>query len=101
MKNKRTVKLLILALSLMLLIGSALGIASSADTDSGSADIIAANIIYGDRVQLAFAVDIGTASAEGVNLYYHVGTPVLGAEPKVATLLEGKTYAEGGKSYPI
>ena len=101
MKNKRTVKLLILALSLMLLIGSALGIASSADTDSGSADIIAANIIYGDRVQLAFAVDVGTASAEGVNLYYHVGTPVLGVEPKAATLLEGKTYAEGGKSYPI
>ncbi|MBO5101532.1 MAG: hypothetical protein J6C39_03290 [Clostridia bacterium] len=101
MKNKRTVKLLILALSLMLLIGSALGIASSADTDSGSADIIAANIIYGDRVQLAFAVDVGTASAEGVNLYYHVSTPVLGVEPKVATLLEGKTYAEGGKSYPI
>ena len=101
MKNKRTVKLLVTALSLVILVGSLIGIAVSAETDGTQSDIIAANIVYGDRVQLAFAVDTEVANAENTKLYYHIGTPVQGAEPKTATLLEGETYTENGVRYPI
>ncbi len=101
MKNKRTLKLLIAVLSLALLVGSALGLVASAESTDTTADIIAANIVYGDRVQLAFAVDTEVSNAENINLYYYIGTPVKGSEPKIATRLEGKTYTEGGVSYPI
>lgn len=56
MKNGKFAKTLVLALSLALLIGSAVGIAASASTDS-TGEIYAQSIVHDDKIQIAFAVD--------------------------------------------
>ena len=56
MKNGKFAKILVLALSLALLIGSAVGIAASASTDS-TGEIYAQSIVHDDKIQIAFAVD--------------------------------------------
>ena len=57
MKNRKLTKILVLALSLALLIGSAIGIAASADTVEGNGEILAQSIVHRDKIQIAFALD--------------------------------------------
>lgn len=63
MKNGKFSKILVLALSLALLIGSAVEIAVSADTTDSTGEIYAQTIVHKDKIQIAFAVD---ATAEEV-----------------------------------
>ena len=101
MKNSRFAKIAILALSLALVIGAVVGISVSAkDTDSG---IIAHNIVYGEKVAVAFAVDATLEEAESLKVaYYWEGDQ---ANLKNATLLDTSVAANvaniDGKQYPV
>ena len=63
MKKTKITKAFILALSLVLLVGSAIGISVAAEeteaTDS-TAKIIAQSIVHDDKIQIAFAIDATT-----------------------------------------
>ncbi len=86
MKNGKFSKILVFALSLALLIGSAVGIASSADTTDSTGDILAQTIVHDDKIQIAFAVD-ATADevlAGTVALEYYFDND--SANPKTAAL---------------
>ena len=68
MKNKRTAKLLIIALSLALLIGSAIGIAVSAESTK-TPEIISKNVYYAGNSSIMYAVDADTVNEGPVTLY--------------------------------
>ena len=72
MKNSRASKLLILAFSLILLIGSALGIAISAEGEN-TYDIAKINISHGDRTYVLMAVDAPVADAASIEVKYSYG----------------------------
>ncbi len=57
MKKAKFSKIIVLALSLALLIGSAIGIAVSAAGDDGNYQIESINVSHGDRTQVLVAVD--------------------------------------------
>ncbi len=95
MKKTKITKALILALSLVLLVGSAIGISVAAEettaTDS-TAKISAQSIVHDDKIQIAFAIDAtadevkaGTAYIE----YYFDGDT---ANTKSAALYADATY---------
>jgi len=70
MKNRKTAKLLIMILSLALLIGSAVGIAASAET--AAPEIISQNVVYGGTLNFKFAIDatnLGEDKTVTVNIY--------------------------------
>ncbi|MBQ8583594.1 MAG: hypothetical protein IJ488_03175 [Clostridia bacterium] len=72
MKNSRASKLLILAFSLILLIGSALGIAISAEGEN-TYEIAKINISHGDRTYVLMAVDAPVADAASIEVKYSYG----------------------------
>ncbi len=95
MKKTKITRALILALSLVLLVGSAIGISVAAEettaTDS-TAKIAAQSIVHDDKIQIAFAIDAtvdevkaGTVSVE----YYFDGDT---ANTKSAALYADATY---------
>jgi len=79
MKNSKFAKLLILALSLMLLIGSAVGIAVSAEGEN-TYDIAKISVAHGDRTYVLMAVDVPVAEASGVEVSYSYGGESFTAE---------------------
>ena len=72
MKRQNTVKFLVLALSLALLIGSVFCIASFA-ANSGALEIEAINIQHGDRTYVVIAVDAPEDDPETVEVSYTFG----------------------------
>ncbi|MBO5315586.1 MAG: hypothetical protein J6B48_04050 [Clostridia bacterium] len=94
MKTTKITKALVLALSLVLLVGSAIGISVAAEataTDS-TAEISAQSIVHDDKIQIAFAIDAtedevkaGTAYIE----YYFDGDS---ANTKKAALYTAAAY---------
>ena len=109
MKKAKKSTLIVFALTLSLLICSVFGIVSSAntDTDETGVEIIAQNIVYGDRIQIAFAVNVPLSEAENVEVSYYMVDPskTAGAELYKATLLDTtkakNVYKENGVSYPV
>ena len=69
MKNLKSTKLFVLVLSLVLLIGSAIGIAVSASETEGY-NIEAINVIYKDQIFVAIAVDTAVENAANVEVGY-------------------------------
>lgn len=72
MKNSKIAKLLVLALSLMLLVGSAVGIAVSAEGDS-TYDIAKISVAHGDRTYVLMAVDAPVEDAASIEVKYSYG----------------------------
>ena len=69
-------KIISIVLTLALALSLAVGISAFAAEDDGSVEIIAQNIVYGERVQIAYAVDVALEDAESVTVeYYLEGTP--------------------------
>ena len=75
---KRTSKFLFLCLSLTLIVGAALGISVSATETEGNGqiDILAQNVVYGEKVSVAYAVDasVEDAVAGKVKVSYYLAT---------------------------
>ena len=70
MKNRKTAKLLIMVLSLALLIGSAVGIAASAE--NAAPEIISQNVEYSGTLNFKFAIsaeNLGADKTVTVNIY--------------------------------
>ncbi len=72
MKKNLFTKIVVSVLSLALLVGAIVGITVSAD-ESSEPEIIAQNIVYGDRVSIAYAVkaDISDAISGAVGVSYY------------------------------
>lgn len=70
MKKTKLSKIVVLVLSLALLLGSAIGIAVSAEGDETAQtyDIAYMNASYGERVQIVMAIDAPVAEAEAGNV---------------------------------
>ena len=83
MKNTKISKIALLVLSVALLLGAVVGITASAET--AEYEIIAKNVIYGDRTAIAFAVNatVEEADAGTVKVAYKWGED---GEVKNATL---------------
>ncbi len=95
MKKTKITKAFILALSLVLLVGSAIGISVAAEeteaTDS-TAKIIAQSIVHDDKIQIAFAIDATTDEVKAGTVtveYYFDGDT---ANTKNAALYADATY---------
>ena len=90
---KKITKALILALSLVLLLGSAIGVSAAAEeaTDSTAA-ILAQSIVHKDKIQIAFAVDatVDEVKAGDVTVEYYIDGD--DANKKTATLYTDGTY---------
>lgn len=74
MKNLKTKRIVLIALSLMLLIGSVIGITVSAANDD-TYEIKSINIAYGDKAYVLMAVDasVEDAAAGNVEVTYSIG----------------------------
>jgi len=68
MKNKRIAKLITVALALVLLIGSAIGVAVSAESTK-TPEIISKNVYYAGNSSIMYAVDADTVNEGPVTLY--------------------------------
>ena len=111
MKKAKKSRLILFALTFALLVCSVFGIASSANTDTEGTgvEIIMQNIVYGDRIQIAFAVDVPLSEAETVEVSYYTVDPskIAGATLYKATLLDTSKSInlyrdkDSGKSYPV
>lgn len=101
MKKSGFTKIALIVLSLTLILGAVIGISVSAeDTEKG---IIAHNIVYGEKVAVAFAVNATLEEAESIKIaYYWEGEE---ENLKNATLLDTTVsenlYKKDGASYPV
>ena len=88
MKNNNLKKIITLVLALALLVGSVSGISVSAEGSDGTR-ILAQNIIYGDKIAIAYAVDASLEDAiqgnVGVSYFWSDSTA---ENAKKATLLD-------------
>ncbi len=86
-KIMKKTKIVLLILSLALLIGSAVGIATSAADDKVS--VISVNAEYSDSIKILIAVDVPLADAESVKVAYYTEDPSnAGAVPIYAKLCD-------------
>ncbi len=108
MKNKTISKIMLLALSVAILIGCAFAFSASAEettTATSTKDmILSQNIVYGDKVAMAYAVNVPVADYATVNVqYYWEGETV--ADLKSATPLNinvnANLYEKDGVKYPV
>ena len=101
MKNKKAIKFTILALSLVLIIGAAIGIGVSAEGEELSVEITKRNIAYGDVIKVLFAVDDTNAGGNDVEMLYYLEDPQANPDAKAykgAPYEDG--YTEGDVTYP-
>lgn len=108
MKNSKHTKIALLLLSLVLAVGTLFGITAMAEeSGDGAVDVLAYNVVYGDRVQLAFAVDADVSEAASVEVVYYMEDPVANPEATAykATLIDTAvkenvyTYEKEGVTY--
>ncbi len=100
MKNTKLSKIILLALSVAILVGCALAFSVSAAEEKTTDDmIVAQNIVYGDKVAIAYAVNVPVADAANttVNYYWEGASDVV----KKATYLSDTTYTKDGVKYPV
>lgn len=100
MKTSRNFKILVLALSLVLIIGAVLMISASAD-EALTVSITKKNISYGDVVKVLFAVDDTKAGDNEVEVLYYLDDPQANPDAKAYKGEEYEEgYTEGGVTYP-
>ena len=100
MKTSRNFKILVLALSLVLIIGAVFMISASAD-EALSVSITKKNLSYGDVVKLLFAVDDTNAGDNEVEVLYYLDDPQSNPDAKTYTgVAYEKGYTEGDVTYP-
>jgi hypothetical protein len=101
MKNNKAIKLTLIALSLVLIIGAAVGIFASAEGEELSVEINARNISYGDVIKVLFAVDDTNAGGNDVEILYYLDDPQSNPDAKAykGTPYD-KGYTEDGVTYP-
>ena len=95
MRKSKALKILFLILSIALLVGSAIGIATSAE-EGDTYEIKAINIAHGDRIQVLIAVDAPIEDAANIEVKYTIG----GTE-KVATYWKNIDIYGDGVEYPV
>jgi len=101
MKTQKSIKILVLALSLVLIIGAVFMVSASAEEETLSVSITKKNISYGDVVELLFAVDDTNAGGKEVEVLYYLDDPQSNPEAKAYKGTEyEKGYTEGGVTYP-
>ena len=88
MKFENKSKILALALSLVLLVSSVFAVMTSAESDGG-VEILAQNIVYGEKVSIAYAVkaDISDAISGNIGISYYWSDETA-EEAKKAILLD-------------
>ena len=86
--KKSTSKIVLIALSIALLVGAAIGFAASAET--AAPEIISKNIKVNGNYCLMFAVDPATVAGDDVTITIYAETPAEGVEP-VQTITKAKT----------
>lgn len=91
MKNTKALKLIVLALSLIFIVGMAVGFAASAEEEL-SVEITKKNISYGEQVQILFAVDNSNAGGKDVEVIYYLEDPQVNPEAKA---YDGIVYKTG------
>lgn len=101
MKNPKFGRIALLILSLALVIGAAIGL--NVNAESADSGIVAHNVVYGEKVSIAYAVDVSVEDADSVKVAYFWE----GDEENIesATLLD-TSKAENvavidGKTYPV
>lgn len=86
MKAKKLAKIVVLTLITAALLGIAVGFSASAAEAESEVTILAQNIVYGDRVAIAYAVNVPIENANTVTVnYYWKDDPT---NIKTATLLD-------------
>lgn len=70
MKNTNHSRILILALSLVILVGAMVGFSSSAEDTEYTNEIVSMNIAYGDTVQVLIALDAPIDNQDGITVKY-------------------------------
>lgn len=95
MRNNKALKILFLVLALALLIGSAIGIAASAEGDY-TYEIKSINIAHGDRIQVLIAVDAPIEDAANIEVKY-----TLDGVEKIATYWKNIDIYGDGVEYPV
>ena len=96
MKKTKFTKLFVLILSLALLIGSAIGIAASADETDTTYSIKSMNIAHGDRTQVLIAVDAVGVDAAEIEVTY-----TLAGETYVASFYDYVDIYNNDIEYPV
>lgn len=86
--KKSISKIVLIALSIALLVGAAIGFAASAET--AAPEIISKNIKVNGNYCLMFAVDPATVAGDDVTITIYAETPAEGVEP-VQTITKAKT----------
>lgn len=72
MKNTKLSKIILLAISVAVLVGCALAFSVSAAEEKTTDDmIVAQNIVYGDKVAIAYAVNVPVADAANTTVNYY------------------------------
>jgi len=95
MKNTKLTRIFVLILSLALLVGSAIGIAASAE-ETDTYAIKAINIAHGDRTQILIAVDAVGVDESEIEVKYTVG-----GTTKVANFYDNIDIYGDGNVYPV
>ncbi|MBO5010330.1 MAG: hypothetical protein J6D20_06545 [Clostridia bacterium] len=98
MKNTKLSRIILLALSVAVLVGCALAFSVSAAEEKTTNDMIyAQNVVYGDKVAIAYAVNVPVADAANttVNYYWEDAPDVI----KKATYFRNDTI--DGVEYPV
>ena len=94
MKSTKIVKCLILALSLIMLIGLIIGVSVSAQEDAtdSTAAIMAQTIVHKDKIQIAFAIDATVDEVKAGTVYVEYYFDGDSANKKIADLYTDATY---------
>ena len=95
MKNKKLTKIFVAILSLALLVGSAIGIAVSAD-ETDTYAIKSINVAHGDKTQILVAVDAPVSEAENIEVKY-----TFNGETYVAKYYKNVDIYNNGTEYPV
>ena len=98
--NKKTVKILSLALALCALLACVIGFSVSA-TETPTLDILSKNMVYGSNFKLAFAVDTtGVAADQTVEVLLYAEDPAVNPDTTAykATLSANTVYED---TYPV
>ncbi len=104
MKNTKFTKIAILALSVALLIGAAIGFSVNAEDAEPQYEIIARNVVYGETVPVVYAVNVEVGSADAANVqvaYYYEkdGKESWTNATALDTSDENNIYEKDGKQY--
>jgi len=99
---KKHLKLILICLSVAMLVSAMVGICASAEGEGTGVDILAQNVVIGEKVAIAYAVNADVADAESVTVEYY-----LASDPETVykarlldTSVSENLYVKNDVSYP-